>query len=444
MLSQALVAVLLVPSVIALLVLAAYRSTGLAFVFVLFVILAFLLSTGSATFLVCSLVLAVVVMVARSCGADPRRSARWFAGTAALVWLAAVALSAHRYRVYTELMDEYPLESIRDRLAYEQEPDAEAEETHDGLPTLGRSNRFATQLPATSEAIEEAVDDAQWEKGWERTGALMSLMAAHDHFVAEFISADGFGVGRTLKLPAKRKYVEIPEIETVPLPGPSEPDSSPSAEEESRPFQSLVDANVPGGPAYNSLETMHVDGVVDFVNPSGFGYVERVRTDDGYIVKGDRMIGFQPHAFRSVPAPAESDSSKARWSVERLELVSLLKHDPPAAYLSRNLPRMDELADAPTRRLDDFEQNALQRLHDGEGLVAGARTNEIRMLGAIRAVQPCLECHQVGRGTLLGAFSYRLRRSPELNEPVPRPIGEGPLSLNDRHGGMTFIARIMP
>lgn len=36
------------------------------------------------------------------------------------------------------------------------------------------------------------------------------------------------------------------------------------------------------------------------------------------------------------------------------------------------------------------------------------------MLGAVRASNDCRQCHQVPRGTLLGAFSYELRRDPPL------------------------------
>src|SRR5258708_39906209 len=98
-----------------------------------------------------------------------------------------------------------------------------------------------------------------------------------------------------------------------------------------------------------------------------------------------------------------------RWIVQDLELVSLLKHDEPVAYVSKNLPRMDELREAKTRPLDAFERDALEVLRRGEDLKVQNASREIRMLGSIRAVKQCLQCHEVERGDLLGAFSYRLR-----------------------------------
>ena len=101
-----------------------------------------------------------------------------------------------------------------------------------------------------------------------------------------------------------------------------------------------------------------------------------------------------------------------RWRIQSLELISLLKHAEPVAYVSNHLPRMDELRDAPTRPLRPFEKQALAALYEGEELRTETTTNRISMLGAIRALKACLACHQVERGDLLGAFSYTLLREP--------------------------------
>src|SRR5260370_2629567 len=97
------------------------------------------------------------------------------------------------------------------------------------------------------------------------------------------------------------------------------------------------------------------------------------------------------------------------WLVQALDLLSLLKHEEPVAYLSEHLPRMDELREAKTRPLDAFERDALEVLRRGEDLKVQNASREIRMLGSIRAVKQCLQCHEVERGDLLCAFSYRLR-----------------------------------
>jgi len=117
------------------------------------------------------------------------------------------------------------------------------------------------------------------------------------------------------------------------------------------------------------------------------------------------VAGFQAHAFSQMPR-----FNYSPWHVHTVELVSLLKHDPPAVYVSDNLPRMEELRDAPTRELESFELAALDKLRSGEGLVVEPDPGVmLRMVGAIRAGRQCLDCHQGPRGALLGAFTYRLK-----------------------------------
>jgi hypothetical protein len=99
-----------------------------------------------------------------------------------------------------------------------------------------------------------------------------------------------------------------------------------------------------------------------------------------------------------------------RWLIRRIDLVSLLTHEQPVAYVSVNLPRMDELRGAATRPLTQFERRALTALRAGSNLQVDASADHIQMLGAIRAVKQCLDCHDARRADLLGAFSYRLQR----------------------------------
>ena len=77
---------------------------------------------------------------------------------------------------------------------------------------------------------------------------------------------------------------------------------------------------------------------------------------------------------------------------------------------------MEELAEAPTRQLQPFEAIALAKLRAEEDLVVRATTNQIEMVGALRASKQCLACHQVTRGQLLGAFSYTVIRDPLLKD----------------------------
>ena len=130
----------------------------------------------------------------------------------------------------------------------------------------------------------------------------------------------------------------------------------------------------------------------DFINFENFGYVKDRR----------HVAGFQSHRFSKVPEPTDG------WRIETLDLVGLLLHEKPVAYVSANLPRMDELKKAPTRPLDRFETGGLKKLRGGEDLVTAEAGANLRMFGAIRSAKQCVDCHGGQRGDLLGAFSYTL------------------------------------
>jgi hypothetical protein len=119
------------------------------------------------------------------------------------------------------------------------------------------------------------------------------------------------------------------------------------------------------------------------------------------------------HHFHAVPRLKELPGQTQRWRIQSLELVRLLKHDEPVTYVSKHLPRMDELRDAPTRPLTSFENNALAALRRGEDLQVESTMDRIHVFGSIRAIKQCLACHEGQRGDLLGAFSYRLIREPK-------------------------------
>src|SRR5438552_3505154 len=91
--------------------------------------------------------------------------------------------------------------------------------------------------------------------------------------------------------------------------------------------------------------------------------------------------------FADLPRFDQPSPSQRRWRVERLELVSLLKNDESVAYVSKNLPRMDELRHAPTRPLDAFEERALTALRKGSDLESQRFRDHLRMLGSLRAVK---------------------------------------------------------
>ncbi|MEI7687228.1 MAG: hypothetical protein WCL32_19595, partial [Planctomycetota bacterium] len=82
----------------------------------------------------------------------------------------------------------------------------------------------------------------------------------------------------------------------------------------------------------------------------------------------------------------------------------------PVVYLSKILPRMDELAAAAKRPLDEFETQGHKTVLAGEELFVRDTPTHTRVFGSIRAMQQCTACHACERGCLLGAFSYTLSR----------------------------------
>jgi hypothetical protein len=291
------------------------------------------------------------------------------------------------------LRQRYPTESMTERLAYETRGPTRPASSVAGKERPPLALSAAASSPSKSlDELENRISDVLEEGSSRNTG----LYFLHESTVEDFINSPGFGVTRAIE--GRSREILLPEIESVPLPSPDYvPDtgtggSSPAAKPAT---------TTPTPPAQDELTTMHEKGITEFVNPQGFGYIK-----DRQHVKG-----FQSHHFRSVPRLADSWPGTDRWIVQSLELVSLLKHEEPVAYLSKNLPRMDELRDAPTRPLDSFEKSALAALQSGEDLQVDTAADQIRMLGSIRAVKQCLACHRVTRGELLGAFSYTLRRA---------------------------------
>ena len=146
-------------------------------------------------------------------------------------------------------------------------------------------------------------------------------------------------------------------------------------------------------PATAAALMQHETNVLHFANTKKFGYVR----------DREHAAGFLPHEFIDEPAGFRS------WKIQKLELISLLKFDEPAVYISNELPKMKDLKDAKTRPLDSFESQALTALRHGDDLQVQSSPDSIRMLGSIRALKQCIQCHSVERGDLLGAFSYQLR-----------------------------------
>lgn len=275
------------------------------------------------------------------------------------VWLIPLWGAVAQDRRYAAWQEENPFESMVDRMPEVRLPDGER----------------------TAVGVGWSDMEPEIVRRWS-AGRAQSLRAIHEDRTHKFFEAMGFGVARMLRMPEPNPDHFVPPF--VPI--------IPQADEYVPDLVSLGDE----APAdrLTGFGKMHTGVVLDFVNPDGWGYVKS-RT---------QVAGFRPHRFGGSPEMID------RWAVTRVDLIGLLKHAKPAVYVSDLLPRMDKLKDAPTREVDAFEAEGLRAVRKGDDLFARGTDKDARMVGAIRSVKQCTECHGGQRGDLLGAFSYRLTR----------------------------------
>lgn len=266
--------------------------------------------------------------------------------------------------------------------------------------------------------------------------AFQELSAVHAGFVADFIAQpttlDDFGNNRTLKMKIVRESdfsqerLDFMSRPPKAIPQPAALDKASGSPPDNDAELRADVAPVPPLPAVESassilltkefLREQNFENIVRFAPPATLGAVNSQLA----------ARAFQPHAFtsRRRPGDLKPRGSQEKWILQRLELISLLKHDPPAVYVSQNLPAMSELVDAPTRAANAFEIAAISQLRRGEEIVTDVHPAELQMVGAIRALEECRRCHQVPRRGLLGAFSYRFR-SPHAapnRAKMPKPL----------------------
>ena len=306
---------------------------------------------------------------------------RWFLASSVFATVVAyVLIVLPELWAWDQLKPDYPLESLAGRLAFENRTPS--------TPTPRSTEALSSSTAERLTTLESRMWQA--EQNYDSFVRTRSLELLHAGMVRQFIDSPGFGVGRMMgrtnpfRLRRERQTGPLP-----PTPQPTPPYTP----------ADLAPAPVQVAPGFDFLMA-HDDNTLDFLNPVDFGYIR----------DRDHVAGFRPHQFHDNP------KAPPRWRVTRLELVGLLKYDEPEVYLSADLPRMDELSQAPARPPDAFEREALVKLRDGEDLVVQEALRQMRMLGSIRAAYQCLRCHDVRRGELLGAFSYRL--SPE-EPPAP-------------------------
>jgi hypothetical protein len=305
---------------------------------------------------------------------------RWFLVSSLGATAAAYVLIAlPDLRDWHRLKKDFPVESLAERLAYEDRPRTASVPVSRVSNTASHSGSLDRLEGIMGEHYRYLLSPTN-----RRAQALEHL---HAGVVKQFIESPGFGVGRRLRMPSRftlvRELEERAEREqAIPQPGPAY-----------SPLEWTPEAAKPT--SESNFLSAHEDNTLNFLDPVNFGYIRN----------REHVAGFRPHRFRDAPFTPE------HWRVVRLELVGLLKHEEPVAYVSANLPRMDELSNAPTRPLDAFEKKGLEGLRGGEDLMVQKGADRMRMLGSLRAAQQCVRCHRVQRGELLGAFSYLMSRA---------------------------------
>ncbi len=274
----------------------------------------------------------------------------------------------------------------------------------------------ANTIPPAVRGVIEAEERLKHEGHFERTQALARIHSAE---VEKFVTNPGFGYMRMVtpfgRLDAPEKYPgdwsEADRGDEVKLPADGDF------------FTPNPDKAGPTLPARAALASFHTATAHEFARPDSWGLVKDKK----------EVAGFLPHALRFAPNehyrrrvdrenPIKNKDGNVtgypdieRWAVRKVELVGILMHDSPVAYVteSKKLPTMADVANAKTRELTDFESKGLKQLAAGkDAVVVDATTNQVRMVGAIRMAQACLKCHDGSRGDLLGAFSYDLVRDP--------------------------------
>ena len=334
------------------------------------------------------------ILAAACCAWKTRKRSFVFAAVTAssCIHIFCFSTTYNKLEARMRIREAYPYVSIADRLEYERQH-TEFEMSH---PLANREVSTTDGDGIQFTVVERDHNDGRNYRL--RSRRSLALRSLHNRHLDRFVTSPGFGL---LRMPVNRspeRYLKLEPDELIPQPDTCQQlvdEKMTRTRGEKRISESKFTIETDG------LTELHKQGFVEFINFQGFGHA----------IKEEQLVaGFQSHRFRNIPQLRETN----RWAITRLELVSLLKFDEPRVYISDNLPQMDELRDASTRSLNDFEDAALRKLRNDNDLVIDYQDGTIRMLGSVRAYKVCLDCHQVPQRRLLGAFSYRISRIATL------------------------------
>ena len=266
------------------------------------------------------------------------------------------------FRGTRHLQEAFPYISMDDRL-----PSKQLQRPAVALPWA-----TAYRLSETETLLEKK--DQDWANNYRKS----SLRQLHEDTLQVFVNRPGFGVTRMSGL--WEAVLQKCQTREPPIPQPGKPSASPWLPES-------LGKQPPQSKPLDDLLSFHRENTVDFVNLAGFGYIK----------DRQHVAGFQSHQVSQMPVATPP------WKLQTLDLIGVVFHEKPIAYVSEHLPRMEELRSAPTRDLDDFEAAGLLALQHGDDLFVRERARERRSARRHRAARPCLSCHEAERGDLLGA-----------------------------------------
>jgi hypothetical protein len=315
-----------------------------------------------------------------------------------LVWLIIPGL---KLREVLSLRAEFPVILLESQLAFERVDLVQKGTDSSALePALLRLEKHLNPRDTKYDFPGDFFSDELYWKKARRENLLKSI---HQWELQDFIRSEGFGIGRGVRNGAIRESgARIEPTETIPFPSVVNKSRSGDSQFVVR-YDKLHD-RLPGQmlnqTRFENLHQYHQLGVFDFVDPIGWGWIPEKQ----------KAAGFIPHAFHLNQPDTHHDSQKLQ--LKSLQLVTIDRFDEPRAFVLDHLPRMDEISGeaVPTRGLSEFEKRAIERLRTTEDIVIDDSEDPIRMVGSIRAVEDCLQCHTARRGELLGAFTYEFSK----------------------------------
>ncbi len=311
------------------------------------------------------LAMGILVVLCRSLAPD-RPSVFLGTSTGAVVIIFG-GFTLNMLSIECDLLNRYPMESMAERVPEPRSSKA--------LGVVQEDNAWSV----FENQLEEMGREFRYDS---RSNQLRRL---HEETTDNFVNSDGFGITRMPRGVLRQEGYDVHIRHARPIEQPQASELPISTETLEKPYVAR-DVEV--------FKLLHFDGLADFVNIQGFGYIK----------DRQHVAGFRSHAFSAIP-------ERSGYRVQRVDLVSLLMHDKPAVYISTELPRMQDLKGAPTRGLSGFEAKGLEAIQQGEDQFVRETPEGWLMLGAIRSVAQCVKCHGGERGDLLGAFSYSLQRT---------------------------------